>query len=129
MIYLDASAALAHLFGEDRRPPQAVWDGPLVSSRVLEYEVWNRVHAYDRAKSHGDAARALLGRVALLALDSTTLARALEPFPAPVRTLDALHLASLHALRARGIRAQLATYDRRMLAVARKLKLPIYALR
>ncbi len=128
MIYLDSSVALAHLLAEDRRPPERIWDGPLVSSRVLQYEVWNRLHAYKLGKSHGDAARALLGRVAMLALDPDTLARALEPFPAPVRTLDALHLASMDSLSKNGLRLRLATYDARMLTAAKKLKLPIYDL-
>lgn len=40
MIYLDTSVALAHLLAEDRRPPEALWDETLVSSRLLEYELW-----------------------------------------------------------------------------------------
>lgn len=54
------------------------------------------------------------------------LARALDPFPAPVRTLDALHLASVEFLREQSIRIELASYDDRMLEVARKLKIPEY---
>ena len=42
------------------------------------------------------------------------LARALEPFPAPVRTLDALHLASIEFLRGRGQKVELASYDDRL---------------
>ena len=45
MIYLDSSVALAQLLGEGRSPPQALWQEPLVSSRLIEYEIWNRVHA------------------------------------------------------------------------------------
>ncbi len=41
------------------------------------------------------------------------LARVMEPYPVPVRTLDALHLASLEFLRGLGQRPVLATYDRR----------------
>ena len=95
MIYLDSSVALAHLLAEDRFPPEDLWQQQLVSSRLLEYEVWNRVHARRLARSHGDAVRALIGRVALLELAPTVLARALDPFPIPVRTLDALYLSSI----------------------------------
>jgi len=35
----------------------------------------------------------------------------ISPFPASVRTLDALHLASLAFLRGRGREVELATYD------------------
>ena len=93
MIYVDTSVALAELLAEDRRPAESFWNQTLVSSRLLEYEVWIRVHARKLARSHGEAARALVGRVALLELVSPVLTRALEPFPRPVRTLDALHLA------------------------------------
>src|SRR5262249_14378332 len=102
VICLDSSVALAHLLVEDRVPPAALWTEPLVSSRLLEYELWTRIHARGLGPSHGDMVRALLGRVALLELAAPVLARALEPFPVPVRTLDALHLASLEFLRSHG---------------------------
>ena len=76
MIYLDTSVALAHLLAEDRRPPASLWSKTLVASRLLEYEIWTRLHARDLADSHGDAARELVGRVALLELSPTVLARA-----------------------------------------------------
>lgn len=56
------------------------------------------------------------------------LARALEPFPTPVRTLDALHLASIEFLRAHGQVVKLASYDERLVDVARGLRIPIYKL-
>lgn len=125
MIYLDTSVALAQLLAEDRRPPEALWREPLVSSRLLEYEAWNRVHARGLAGSHGEPLRLLLGRVAFLELAPPVLVRALEPFPAPVRTLDALHLASLEFLRAQGQKPKLASYDDRMLAAARAMRIPL----
>jgi predicted nucleic acid-binding protein len=39
----------------------------------------------------------------------------------PVRTLDALHLASMHFLRGLGREISLATFDERLALVARKL--------
>ena len=83
MIYLDSSVALAHLLAEDRLPPESLWQQQLVSSRLLEFEVWNRIHARRLDGSHGDAVRALVGRVAMLELATPVLARALEPFPIP----------------------------------------------
>jgi len=44
---------------------------------------------------------------------------------APVRTLDALHLASAEFLRRRGQPIELATYDERLLAAAQSLGVPI----
>ena len=47
MICLDTSVALAHLLVEDRRPPDSLWEEELVTSRLLECELWTRVHARD----------------------------------------------------------------------------------
>lgn len=127
MIYLDSSVALAHLLAEDRAPPPDLWQTPLIASRLLAYELWNRIHARNLARSHGDDVRTLLGHVALIELAPPVLVRALDPFPRPVRTLDALHLASIEFLRARGQIVELASYDERLNAVARALGIPLAA--
>ena len=128
MIYLDTSVALAHLLAEDRRPPEELWTHTLVSSRLLEYELWTRIHARGLTRSHADAAQALTGRVAFLDLIAEVLVRARAPFPSAVRTLDALHLASLHFLREQGQEVSLASYDERMLTAARKLRFDTFPL-
>jgi hypothetical protein len=128
VVYLDSSVALAHLLVEERRPTASLWAEPLISSRLLEYEVWCRLHAHGLGASHGDAARELLGRLSFLELSPLVLGRALEPFPEPVRTLDALHLASLDYLRGRRLNLRLATYDRRMIAAAQALAIPLFPL-
>lgn len=127
MIYLDSSVALAHLLAEDRAPPPSLWQMPLIASRLLAYELWNRIHARGLGRSHGDDVRALLGRVALIELAPPVLARALDPFPLPVRALDALHLASIEFLRARGQVIELASYDERLSGAARELGIPLAA--
>lgn len=128
MIYLDTSVALAHLLAEDRHPPVGLWEETIVSSRLLEYEAWSRVQARGLGGTHGDALRQLLGRVAILEMITEVLARAREPFPEPIRTLDALHLASADFLRKQGQDVVMASYDERMIRAARALKLGIYPL-
>jgi hypothetical protein len=128
VIYLDSSVALAHLLADDRVPPDRLWQETLVSSRLLEYEMWVRIHALKLTRSHGDLVRDLVGRVAFLELIPPVLARALEPFPIPVRTLDALHLASIDFLRTHGQAVELASYDGRLSAAARRLKVRLYNL-
>ncbi len=125
MIYLDTSVVLAHLLAEDRVPPDSLWNQTLVSSRLLEYELWSRLHSSDLAATHGEHARAVLQRLAFLELAPAVLARALEPFPVAVRTLDALHLASIEFLRAQRQEVLLASYDNRMLEAGRQLDIPI----
>jgi predicted nucleic acid-binding protein len=128
MIYVDTSVALAELLAEDSHPPAAFWHGTLVSSRLIEYELWTRLHARGLARTHGDEARALLGRLALVEMVSPILTRALESFPAPVRTLDAIHLASAAFLKERQPALRLATYDGRMAAAADALGIALQSL-
>jgi hypothetical protein len=75
--------------------------------------------------SHGEEARALLGRLSFLELVAPVLVRALEPFPTTVRTLDALHLASVGFLRGLGQRPLMATYDVRLAEAATALAIPL----
>ena len=70
----------------------------------------------------------MLGRVARIELVAEVLGRARERFPGEVRTLDAIHLASIRFLIDQGQSVALATYDRRMLAAARRMKLDVYPL-
>ena len=128
MVYLDASVALAHILAENRLPPEALWGEPLTASRLVQYELWTRVHARRLERSHGDEVRAVLDRVALVELTPVVLARAMEPFPVPVRTLDALHLATAEFLRDHGQAVELASYDERLVTAARALDIPIYRL-
>jgi predicted nucleic acid-binding protein len=121
MIYLDTSVLLAELFAEDRRPPTVLWSASLVTSRLAEYELWTRVHARKLAASHATAAQELLARLSMVELSPLTLRRALEAFPEPVRTLDALHLASLDYLRSQRLSVRLATYDARMARAATQM--------
>jgi len=127
MIYLDTSVALAQLLAEDKQPHDSLWSETLVSSRLLEYEGWTRIHARGLSVSHGEALRLLLGRVAMLELVPAVLVRALDPFPVPVRTLEAIHLASLEFLRTQRQHVELASYDDRMLAAARAMGIPVAA--
>jgi predicted nucleic acid-binding protein len=128
VIYLDTSVALAHLLAEDRRPPASLWGEPIITSRILEYEVWNRIHGRGLGTSHRASVEALLGRLAWVELVRPVLTRAADPFPAPVRTLDALHLASMDFLLRQGQRIRLASYDERLNAAARKGGIDLYPL-
>ena len=65
--------------------------------------------------------RNLIGRVAIIDMVGPVLARALQPFPVPVRTLDAIHLSALEFIRAQKQSVEPASYDERLVAVARLL--------
>ena len=99
-----------------------------MASRLMEYEIWNRLHVRNLADSHGDTARGLIGRIAMVELSPPVLARALEAFPVPVRTLDTLHLSSCEYLRSQGQSVELASYDSRMTAAAHAMEIPVFEL-
>lgn len=128
MIYIDSSVALARLLLEPRSAPEELWKERLISSRLLEYEIWNRVHAYGLTDPVGNKAQALLLRVGMVEMTRSVLARALEPLPMPLRTLESLHLATLYFLRERGEAVELASYDTRLVAAAHALGMPLAAL-
>ncbi|MEZ4457590.1 MAG: PIN domain-containing protein [Gemmatimonadales bacterium] len=103
------------------RPSAALWEQPMVTSRLLEYELWTRLNGRGLGASHRALAEALLARLAFVELLRPVLVRAVEPFPTPVRTLDALHLASMEFLRRAGQAITLASYDSRLTAAAARL--------
>lgn len=66
----------------------------------------------------------------MLELMPEVLERALHAFPGsePLRTLDALHLASCAYLIERGQLVSLASYDQRMNSVAQSMEIPLFQL-
>jgi hypothetical protein len=128
VIYLDSSVVLARLFLEERSPPETFWHQPLVSSRLLIYEVWSRINGRGLDLFHVEYARTLINRLEMLELTPAVLERALEPFPKPVRTLDALHLASIEFVRRKGRTIELASYDHRLNSIAATLGIPLASL-
>jgi len=79
------------------------------------------------ADEGGVKRKAWLTKVATGSYAPPVLARAIEPFPTCVRTLDALHLASMEFLRAHGQDVKLASYNRRLLTAAGALKIRAYS--
>lgn len=71
MIYLDSSVALAQIRSEERRPNPSFWLQPMISSRLLPYEVWNRLHAYGSSAYRQGKARQVLRRVRLVEMPET----------------------------------------------------------
>jgi uncharacterized protein len=128
VIYIDSSVVLARLLLEPRSPPEQFWHERLLSSRLLEYEVWNRVHAYGLAGSHANETKLLLMGIDLVEMERLVLARALQPLPVPLRTLDALHLATIDFLRGHGEVLELASYDNRLIAATQALGIALTAL-
>ncbi len=127
MIYLDSSVVLARLFSEPESPPESFWAQRFTSSRLLLYEVTNRTHARRNVPGLETNAQAILERIELVELSPEVLARALAPYPVAVRTLDGLHLATMHYLLANKQNVRLASYDKRLVEAARATGVEIEA--
>jgi len=107
--------------------PESLWAEPLVSTRLAEYEVWNRIYALGLGDSHGGI-RLLLGRLRWLKMMPLVLARAGFLAGPVANALDALHLASVEFLRAHGQDVKLASYDVRVIKAARRLSISLFTL-
>jgi len=125
---VDSSVVLAQVLAEDQRPPTSLWEEPLISSRLLDYESWNRLKYLGLAASHGDVLREILGHVRKLELLEAVVAEPFEAIPPTLRTLDAIHLASMRFLTDENQRVRLATYDRRLRSAAEAAGVELYPL-
>lgn len=129
VVYVDTSVILATVLTERVRPDVAFWENPLLLTSVLsDYETWTRLHAYGAAARLGADAANTLGALNLIALTPEIGARCRSPFPCPVRTLDALHLATAEHLRHRGYLVEIAAYDTRMCEAAIKMGFALFPL-
>lgn len=121
MIYLDSSVVLSRLLAEGVSPPDLFWGFPLVSSRLLQYEVWNRAYAYGLDAAASDDARLILRHVLFVEMSREILDRALFPLPVSLRTLDTLHVVTMDYLHRQEEGLTLASYEHRLLAAAAAL--------
>ena len=125
--YLDASVLLRLVLGEPGR--LAKWRDveTAVSSALAEVEVLRtldrlRVRAEltpeETADRRGTAYR-LLEAVSLADVSTPILRRAADPFPTPLGTLDAIHLATALAWRDARREVVMATHDAQLALAAR----------
>lgn len=123
-VYLDSSGAAKLVVEEAESGALRTWlrDRPLLaSSALLKAELIRAVRR--REPTLVTRARELLFRIGLRDIDSDVLEAAATLDPLPLRTLDAIHLAT--ALRIGAELDTLVTYDRRMVEAAKLLGLPV----
>ncbi len=139
-IYAESSAVLAWLFGEDAAAPvrQVLSRAELVIASDLTLIECDRVLI--RALTLGDIdeatsadRRAHLNAAAahwhVLRLSTDIVERARHPFPTePIRTLDALHLASALAARAGAAGVELLSLDARIRRAGAQLGFRVHPL-
>lgn len=125
MIYLDTSAALKLVSPEAETAALERWMEEhaglaRVSSRLLRIELLRTVSRQDPHRL--GRAHVVLSGVVLLSMDEVAPAAETIGGPLP-RSLDAIHLATAHALRS-ALTAVVA-YDKRMIADGKALGLPV----
>jgi hypothetical protein len=106
MKYVDASAVLRVVFGEVGDTVPLTGGEIVASSQLIEVETFRAV---DRARLVGElddlttatmrkALSDLLGMIDLVPIDQSIIERARGSFPVPVRSLDAIHVATAELL-------------------------------
>ncbi len=132
--YLDASVALRLVLGEPDR--MTGWEGfdAAVASALTEVECLRTLDrlqqmgslAPDEVAERRAAVYQLLESVEVVDVARTILRRASEPFPTPLGTLDAIHLATAIAWRdARTAELTMATHDKALATAARSVGLAV----
>ena len=125
--YVDASVLLRLVLGEPGRLAKWREVETAVSSGLAEVEV---VRTLDRLRVRGEltpeetadrrgTAYRLLEAVSLADVSTPILRRAADPFPTPLGTLDAIHLATALAWRDARREVVMATHDTQLALAAR----------
>lgn len=126
--YLDTSALLRHVLREPGALAGLRSRDALVSSELIAVESLRAIDrlrlqgalSAEEAASRREVATEWLEAVDLVLLQPPILARASEPFPTPIGTLDALHLSTALVWRDRMRQALVvATHDRDLALAAR----------
>lgn len=125
--YVDASVLLRVLLGEPGRLRQWKEVETAVASALAEVEVLRTLDRLrlrgaltvaETAERRGTAIR-LMGAVSLIEVSVPILRRAADPFPTPLGTLDAIHLATALAWReGRDAALVVATHDAQLALAA-----------
>jgi len=129
MLYLDTSALVKLIRREPETDALADWltaqeSAPWVSSTVIEIELPRAIRRMDPARLSD--VPALVSRISRYEVDEVVRAAA-AAYPDPtLRSLDAIHLATGHAVFGARLTAFVA-YDERLLAAATTFGLPTTA--
>ncbi|HSL12315.1 MAG TPA: type II toxin-antitoxin system VapC family toxin [Actinomycetota bacterium] len=123
MLYLDASAIVKLVTREPEtdRLVQVIGDDPAtISSEVSFVEV---VRAVRRVGRDAGRAETVIGAIALVPIDAGIIRSAAELGPTTLRSLDAIHLATVLSLS--GDVSRLVTYDDSLADAARSMEVDV----
>jgi len=133
IVYIDSSVLLRIVLGQPGQLPEWKRITTGVASGLIEVEclrTLDRLHLSGQLSAQMSAVRRaavyrVIEALELVELTSAVLHRAAQPMPAPLGTLDAIHLATADMWReSRGRELVLATHDRALALGARAVGLP-----
>ena len=127
--YIDTSVVLRIALGEPQ--PLREWRSleRAISSELVRVECLRTIDrarlllplSDDEVAERREAVLAILRGFHIARLDDHVLARAADPFPTLIRTLDALHLATAQLVRSEHADLVFATHDRQLGMAARAI--------
>jgi predicted nucleic acid-binding protein len=128
-VYVDSSVLLRIILGERGAIREWAQIDTAVSSEISRVEC---LRTLDRARlrlglddedvsRRRSAVLEQLDTLDVVPLQAAVLARAADPFPTSLRSLDAIHLASAELVRGRYADLSFATHDRELATAARSL--------
>ena len=134
IVYADSSVLLRLVLGQTDALAEWKQVGVAISSALAEVECLRTLDRLRLADDLSDEVLAkrrqaiydLIESIELAALTSSVLARAAQPFPTALRTLDAIHLATALLWKEhRGADLVMATHDRALAIGARAMGLQV----
>jgi len=134
IVYLDASVVLRLVLGEAQALTRRQQFGGAVASALTEVECLRTLDrlarlgalSVDEVAQRRMAVYRLIEEVEVVDVNTTVLRRASEPFPTPLGTLDAIHLATAIAWRdSRDEALTMATHDNALATAARAVGLEV----
>jgi predicted nucleic acid-binding protein len=127
VICVDSSVAVATVLSESRRPPDEFWATRIVASRLTDLETRVRAARHGKDSQQQAAIDFITSRVTFIEIDRRSVELLYRDIPPGLRTLDAIHLATLAYLNSGPRTVPLATYDRRLAAIAESFGFTVLA--
>jgi uncharacterized protein len=134
IVYVDTSIVMRLVLNEENASTSDLKGSAVIASelfsvearRVIEREKYRGTLTEDDVAVFHETLNAVEESIDFIGVTKAVLARASLPMPAPIKTLDAIHLATALMFREESHKeVMFATHDERLALVARMLDFPV----